>query len=136
MCYQWGFFLPSLLISRLFIQDSLSNSNELLSMRVLSSLWNTYKGVYGINSDYQFSAKASRGIDLSILTKLNAFKPLGHWSIYINMRLSKLKGWGRPTSRKIFKKYLYSYVYVIVQFSCFLKLSWIIVRMISDIYCG
>ena len=32
-------------------QDSLINSNELLSIKVMSSLRNTYKGAYGISSD-------------------------------------------------------------------------------------
>ena len=38
-------------MSRHFTQDSLFNSNELLLMKVLSSLGNIYKGAYRINSD-------------------------------------------------------------------------------------
>ena len=38
-------------ILRNFTPNSLFNSNELLSMRVLPSLRNTYKGAYGISSD-------------------------------------------------------------------------------------
>ena len=35
----------------MFIQDSLINSNELLSMKVLTSLRTTYKAAYEISSD-------------------------------------------------------------------------------------
>ena len=34
-----------------FTRDNLFNSNEMPSMKVLSSLRNTYKGTYGIDSD-------------------------------------------------------------------------------------
>ena len=39
----------------MFTQDSIFNSNELLSMRVLASLQSTYKVAYEISSDYKFS---------------------------------------------------------------------------------
>ena len=53
----------------MFAYDSLFNSNKLLSIRVLSSLWNAYEGAYGISSGWQFHHwRPHRGLNSGLRT--------------------------------------------------------------------